>query len=259
MIQLQQLQKLFMTAIFDQDTGSYQQLANYLVEKEQLSQNDQIDIYRNSIFGSLTTALSQIYPVCHKLVGEDFFEYMAAEYIKKQPSCSADLANYGYDFDLFIDKFQAAQSLVYLPDVARLEWAWHRAFHSADHPGLDIAQLSALTREQQSHVIFQLAPEASLIYSAYPVDKIWQSNQSDEEPEEVVDLSEGVCRLLVWRKGYDMRIDRLQENEYLFLSAIASNKPFTHICQQFVDSDVNIEKLLPRSVQQGWIADFTQA
>lgn len=259
MSQLHHIQDLFMHAIFNtsENSPASNELAKYLTQNDRLSPQQQITIYRDSVFGGLSTALSQIYPVCKKLVGEEFFDFMSGQYIKNYHSVSPDLADYGKQFAVFMESFKPVAELVYLADVARLEWAWHNAFHAVDHDGLNINHLTEVSQQVQQSLVFMLPPGSELVYSPYPVDIIWLANQDTNESDDVIDLDQGGVELLVWRKQYEMRIDKLSNGEWLFLNAIKNKQSFIEICKSLENEpDVDIEKLMPRCVQLGWLADF---
>ncbi len=257
MISIQSMQTLFMNAIFEnlEKPVATNELGKHLTYNERLSVDEQISIYRDSVFGGLIMALQEIYPVCHKLVGQDFFDFMATQYINKHQSLSPDLTDYGEHLANFISHFKQADSLLYLSDVACLEWAWHRAFHARDHSGLNINKLNFLSEEQQENLVFKLPPGSALISSDYPIHKIWNANQQGNENDDVIDLDEGSVKLLVWRKKFDMHIDLLQEDEWAFLNKINQQEKFNYICETDEQS-LDIALLLPQCVKQGWIADF---
>jgi len=260
MTQLQHIQQLFMQAIFDvakADLAS-DELSEYLIHNAGLSPQQQIAIYRDSVYGSLSSALAQIYPVCKKLVGDEFFDFMVSQYINKHHSISPDLADYGQQMAIFIEAFKPASELVYLSDVAQLEWAWHKAFHAVDYDSLDINQLAQVSEVEQPSLVFWLPPGSELISSVYPVDDIWLANQEQNERNEVISLDQGGVKLMVWRKQYDMRIDTLKDDEWLFLNAIKERRSLANICERFVNhTEMDITALLPGCVQNGWISNFT--
>lgn len=262
MISLKELQSTFIEAMFKgPNSAAVTELGQLLCDHRQLTAEQQITIYRNSIIGCMINALRQTYPVCDQLVGDQFFDAMATQFIYQQPSQSPDLGDYGAPFADFISAFKPTAELPYLADIARLEWAWKQAFSAVDHRGLDlqaVAQLLAQLDEQQQQILrFQLPPGSSLIESAYPIAKIWQMNQDDDDSDGAIDLSAGGDKLLVWRQDFDMRIDRLNSAQWRFLSAIQQDRPFIDICDSFADDPlVAIETLMPACVQQGWIADI---
>src|SRR3990167_8802339 len=84
-----------------------------------------LGIYRNNIFTHLTQALKNIYPLIHQLVGDEFFQFCAKEYINQYPSGNGDLQNYGEYFNVFLADFTPAAHLIYLAEVATFEWLCH--------------------------------------------------------------------------------------------------------------------------------------
>jgi Putative DNA-binding domain len=256
MISLQQLQELFYKAVFEHgpDNIAASELAHYINETEGLSSVEHFTIYKGSITASLNRALREIYPVCNRLTGDSFFNAMGKEYMCDTPSRSADLANYGEDFPNFIASFKHTANLPYLADVAKLEWAWHRAFHAADETGLDTGRLAEVQENDQGRIVFKLPLSASLISSEFPILHIWQVNQDDYPGDQTVNLNEGAIELIIWRKGYDMHIDPLDAGEWYLLKGIQQQRPFSELCDK--DTDYKIDILLPHCVQQGWIAGF---
>ncbi|MCH9027098.1 MAG: putative DNA-binding domain-containing protein [Proteobacteria bacterium] len=256
---LRELQGLFQEAVFESDTNgpALARVSEYIHAKEGLSSAELLRIYGSSIFGTLTRALSEIYPVCRRLVGPAFFETMARIFIHQMPSHSADLADYGQALADFVAEFEPAAGLTYLPDVARLEWHWHRAFHAADEPGLDVTVLGEIAKSDRSRILFRLPASATLLASNFPIHRIWEVNQDNWKGEQQVSLAEGGARLMVWRQDYDMRIDPLDERAWQLLIAIERQSPFAVLSDPETMPD--IATLLPRCIQCGWIAGFQLA
>ena len=91
---------------------------------------DRLNIYRNTMVTGVTKALRLTFPTVHRLVGADFFEGAAVRFIAQHPPRAAYLDDYGAEFPEFLRSFEPAAALVYLGDVARLEWAVGRALHA---------------------------------------------------------------------------------------------------------------------------------
>jgi hypothetical protein len=141
---LRDLQKAFLEGIFTLDTPSA--VLDQIQPSLKLAAADHLEIYRGSIFGTLTKALAETYPVCRQLVGDLCFDQITTLFIQKFPSVSPDLYEYGEEFPTFLASLDPLQSLPYLPDVARLEWVWQSVFHYAKPVGFDLQTLSTLTR-----------------------------------------------------------------------------------------------------------------
>ncbi len=172
------------------------------------------DIYRASVVANLRNALRAVYPVVLRLTGQQFFDQKASGYVREHPSHSGDLHRYGASFADFLARIPEAQTLVYLPDVARLEWFWHEAFHAADATKLDLAALARVEPANHERLRFQLQPACRLLISAYPVLRIWEANQPIHSVVEEIDLLDGPENLIVYRSGYEVLIARLSGGEY---------------------------------------------
>lgn len=155
-------------------------------------------VYRNNVVISLIDALADTFPVVQQLVGEDFFHAMAREHARKHPPTSPVLAFYGQDFPDFIASFEAAASLPYLADVARLEWAYVCAFHAADVPPLPTQALAERLSQPERLAVTRLrfAPAVHLIRSNHAVISIWQAHQLEEE-EAAIDPTRAEAALVV--------------------------------------------------------------
>ena len=82
--------------------------------------------------GAYAEALSANYPATRRIVGEEFFAAMARAYVGRNPPRSPMMFDYGADFSNFVARFEPADWVPYLADVARLERAWLEAYHAAD-------------------------------------------------------------------------------------------------------------------------------
>ncbi|MBY3312569.1 HvfC/BufC N-terminal domain-containing protein [Rhizobium laguerreae] len=136
-------------------------------------------VYRNNVYVGLTTALGQRCPVTKRLVGSDFFAGMARAYAADHKPASPLIMHYGDEFPDFITAFLPAASLPYLPDVARIEVAWTRAYHAADRLPLDVAQLAAVPPERLGDMTLVPHPSARLVRSDFPVGSIWSAHQGE--------------------------------------------------------------------------------
>jgi hypothetical protein len=134
-----------------------------------------VRIYRNNVLGNLTGALRLTFPAVERLVGADFFAAVAARFISAAPPAGADLYEYGAAFPGFLATFEPAQTIVYLPDVARLEWAVNQALHVVYTPALTADALFDVPEQQQAGMRFAAHPSLSLLALTHPAKAIWQA------------------------------------------------------------------------------------
>jgi hypothetical protein len=83
--------------------------------------------------------------------------WQARAYLHAKPSTCGNLYAYGSGFAALLAQFPHAQSLPYLPNLARLEWLVHRAYGAADAKPWDPAGLIAVAPESQGEIRFEWA------------------------------------------------------------------------------------------------------
>jgi hypothetical protein len=190
-----------------------------LVVADGLAPEDRLGIYRNTYRSALVAALRISYPAVRKLVGEDFFEGAARAFIDAHPPAIAYLNAYGAEFGDFLAAFAPAESLPYLADVARLEWAVNLALHAEDTPPLDFARLAGISAD----IAFVAHPSVALLALAHPADAIWRAVlDGDDDALAAIDISAGPVRLLIGRGAEGVTVERLAEDEAAFAAALFS-------------------------------------
>jgi len=247
---LHELQQAFFRAVYENEFV----LSEQIKDTKNLNGESRIKVYQSSILGIQTDALAAVYPVIKKLVGDEFFLAMGKAYLRKYFSPSGDLHNLGGQMADFLQDFEPAKTLPYLPDVARLEWVWHRIFHAADEDNLDFDELAKIPAEQHGVLQFYLRDGARLLASPYPVHRIWQLNQDEYTGEESIDLDEGGVLLLITRNGYEIEIHQLNDDEWKFLQLIQLGVSLTVITEKI--PELPLDELLPKCVAKGWITRF---
>jgi hypothetical protein len=215
-------------------------------------------VYRNNTFSNYRAALREAYPVIRRLVGDGFFDQAADDYVRITPSHFGDINLYGDAFGAFLSGYPGARELAYLPDVARLEWACHRAFGADDAAPLDIARLAAVPEERLDELRFTLHPSAALVDSPWPILAIWRANQPHFDGEPSVDLTAGGARLLVLRRGHDVDLEPLAAAERAMLAALAAGARLGAALDSALalDAGFDLNDFLRRHVQARTLVDF---
>lgn len=215
---LPDLQAAFARAVINHDEGA---VADWIAAAHGLDASARIAIYRNNIFGNYRNTLRAVYPVILGLVGEPFFNRAADTYVSRYPSRSGDLNDFGGELGDFLAQWPPSAQLVYLADVAKLEWAMESAFHAADAAPLDLQALAIVPPEVFSTLRFDLHPASRIVWSPYPILRIWQVNQPGFDGDQSVQLDAGGDSLLVIRRGSGVELERLSPGELVLLRALA--------------------------------------
>lgn len=251
---LRELQSGFAAALLSEAAG-----APSAVAAGRFGAERQLQIYRNNVFSNLTGALEAVYPVVVCLVDAKFFGYAADCYIRRSPPSGGNLHDFGDRFADFLATFAPAQTLPYLPDVARLEWACHRAFHAADAQPLALDRLATVAPDDHARVTFTLHPSAHVMRSDYPVSRIWQANQLGSAPDEVINLDEGGTQFLVVRRDLEVAIEPLAIGEFALLREFARGSHLAVAAEAALTTDptFDLTAALATHVARQTLCDFT--
>lgn len=209
------------------------------------------EVYRASFEANLGHALRDTYPVVNRLVGEDYFGQVARAYLRAHPSHSGDIHAFGAEFESFLAAQDSARDLPYLPDVARLEWLAHQAFHATDATQLRLAALAELPPD--SYADLCLLPCVRLMRSEFPVHRIWQVNQESWGGDAVVRLEEGGVRLAVTREGLDIALLPLEAEAHELARALFECGSLDAASEDMADTD-SLGRSLHALISAGLVA-----
>jgi hypothetical protein len=176
---------------------------------------ERLAVYRGNVVGACSKALAGAYPIVAKIVGESFFEGLAREYLRRFPSTSGDLNEFGASLAQFVARFEHTQDLPYLPDVARMEWLAHRMHYASDEP----------EPGQRLAPGICLGSRFALLASPWPLARIWEVHQDDYEGEFSVDLEAGPERVLIYRPQFRVLVGALSAGSYRFLERCRAGAP----------------------------------
>jgi hypothetical protein len=220
---------------------------------------ERLHIYRRNIYAALRGAIGDLYPVVKAVVGDAFFAAAVDEFIRATPSQSGDLNEFGAGLAAFIERYAPADDLPYLSDVAKMEWAWHLAFHAADAGALDLVRLAAVPAESHAMLKFSLHPTAHLLSSTFPLFDIWRVNQAEYKGDMQLDWQTSGDRLLVFRPDVEVQMHQLDQASFVFLSAIEAGRTLEAAAGEAlaVDAQFQLQTRLIEFVQMKLVVDFS--
>ena len=216
-----------------------------------------IEVYRNNYRGNLHDTLALVYPVMEQLVGKEFFRFMTKNFINQYPSRGGNLHHYGEEMANFTASFEPAKELVYLPDVAALEWACHTAYFADDEATLDLGKLAQIPSEQYTDLILHLHPACRVVSSLYPVAAIWHAHQPGAPEDFHIDLDCGPCNALVSRKEDSVRVVELSDAGTAWLRSIQAGTALGAATDTTLElySDFDLESTLRKLLQLDVLVD----
>ena len=212
-------------------------------------------------------ALTAAYPVVSQLIGPENFAELARYFWRQQPPSQGDVARWGATLADFLDAAPQLAGEPFLGDVARVEWALHRAATAADSQ-LDLASFAQLSGEHAEQATLCLSSGAALVASNYPVVSLVNAHLLGDPP-----LTEAAQRLqenlpenaLVWRHGFKARVRGIDAAELALVTALLTGQPLstclgaaatagTHAATAF-----DFSAWLTQAVQSGLVTGAQQA
>jgi len=176
------------------------------------------NVYRNNVTVSLIDALAAVFPATLRITGEGFFRAMARFHVRASPPTSPLLFEYGRNFPAFIERYEYAQSMPWLPDVARIERAWLDAYHATDTAPLAPEALASIPPDRLADTVFTPHPAARIVRSRFPAVTILAANKSDR-PVGRIEASEPEDAL-VTRPALEVMVRRLPAGGAAFLASL---------------------------------------
>ncbi len=213
---LHEVQAAFRRAILTGDTDTF----CALVAADGLAPEERLGVYRNNVFASLTAVLRETFPAVCRLVDERFFAYAAHEFICRHPPESAVLAEYGGRFPDFLAGFAPCRELVYLADVARLEWLMTAATNATHAEPIVAAALTDVAAHETPRLKLRLHRSVGFIASPWPIDRIWRANRPEMAAEVTIDLAAGGVWLEVSRADANIIVRSLDCATFAFRLAL---------------------------------------
>ncbi len=159
-----------------------------------------LKVYRNHYRVSLKEGLARVFPAARVLLGERYFDAMAALFIAGAPPRDPRIALHGGDFPRFLASRDELEDLPFVVEVARLEWLLAAIADVADEPPLGLEDLARVQADPAAFRL-RLARTVALFDCEWPVHAIRRSALAEGSAAAVAALLEAPppTRLLLHR------------------------------------------------------------
>lgn len=250
-VPLNDVQRLFKDHLLNNDSeGPSQNFYRLFRQDGGVSCENRLKIYRNNILTSCSQAIAAAYPLTEKLVGRDFFRQTVRAFILEYPPAEGNLNLYGAVLPDFIKGYKPAQSLPYLADFARLEWARHAAFYAPDDSALNPEDLSRIRKSELPGLRLTFRRSFTLLQSAFPLDEIFAFCRN-EKPD-INRLGIQGVNLLIGRPRLEIIQHELDASEYVFLQGLAARETIHEATIAAIEKypDFNLTAVLERNLRR---------
>ena len=181
-------------------------------------------IYRNNFRSGYTKVLSETFPVVQKLVGADFFDFLAGAYLKKHPPTKKLLRDYGKYLPDFLMSLSQVNHLPYLVDVAKVELAYLSVYHQKSIAAMEPNSLAGLLAEAPENFSFGFVPAFDLLKSDTGAGTIWQHQQQQNMPEKL-SLKSGYEWIMITRPKTTTLVEIIPPTQGQLLENLRQGRP----------------------------------
>jgi hypothetical protein len=229
-----------------------------------MSSGNGLQVYFDNSRGALRQALVAAYPVCRQVVGEQYFNQVAALYIQNHPMQCPDLNLYGESLPELLRELCLSReellALHYLPDLAQLEQLLHRAYFASPRITFDSQACAALKENQLMQSTMTLADDIGLLQSGFDVVSIWQFHHAGQKTRsidaETLPLKRGSFYYLIHRAELKPEIVRINAKDWEFLHLIEAGLSLDDICDVMQKKGVELPAVTDFIIN-GWVGGLS--
>ena len=209
-----------------------------------------LGVYANGYPARIAEALREAYPALLHVVGNDEFHRLVHRYLPHVPAGNYNLSEVGARLPEFLADDELGNSLPFATDLARLEWAVHRAFHAPELEPFDAASVAAWTEQDWQNAVLEFQPAVALVRSLWPIRSIWQARSTPRDQIDI-ELEGRPEQAVVYRAGFRVACDAIAEAEAAVLATLLDGEPLGRAMQIVADSSAD-----PQEVT-GWFARWS--
>ncbi len=195
------------------------------------------NVYRNNVALSLITVLKDVYPVVMALVGEEFFQTLARHFSARHLPETPMMFQYGAALPAFIETYEPARQIPYLPAIAALEWARNEALYSADAATAKLEELTTYEEEDIPNLFFELHPAVKLVKTPWPIVSIWQAHQTENGEAQLSDLPDEAQTALITRPELTVWVTKISPSSAVFITRLQDRQTFGSAVEAAVEKD----------------------
>lgn len=188
-----------------------------------------LGIYGGGYGARLTEALQMNFPMLAKLLGEEGFATLAADYVRSHDSTFPSIRYYGAQMAGFLAQEPEYAAAPILAEFARWEWAIAGIFDAADAGPVGVEVMTTVAPERWAGLEFGFHPAIERMDLSWNVPPIWKALSQDFEPP-APELADPPEHWLLWRGDLEVYFRSLTATEAAALDAARSGASFGEIC-----------------------------
>ena len=204
-----------------------------LVDAPPLPLTARLDIYAEGYFARLVESLALDYEALRRVLGEEDFDQLCADYLKCFPSHTPNIGEAGLRLPEFLKTHEFTKDRPWLADLARFECAVLETFYAEKSAPFGLEGLARITESEWPSVRFGLDASAKLLRLDWAIESLWRSRTDTilaQTPAQQVE------EVLLQRNDAGVTSLVLEPLQWEILSGMRAGKNLTEICDELQKS-----------------------
>jgi hypothetical protein len=223
---LYELQKDMQRQLLGEDSA----VSDAIVDAPPLPAAARLGIYRNAYQVRLIDALSDTYPILHRLLGDEMFMELGREFVAAHPSVHRSIRWYGRELADFLKRLAPYDEQPVLAEVALLEWTLAEVFDSRDAEPMRRAALADVDPSEWGELRFEFHPSLRRLEFRWNTAAVWKAMSKDKTPP-APELGDAPVTWLLWRQDLQNYFRSMSGVESVALDAALRGRSFGEICE----------------------------
>ena len=228
-----------------------------------LSPAEQIDIYRVQYWLRHTAVLIDHFDGLSRYLGQQRWQTLAEGFLRRTESSVVALSDLGHDLWRYIEQLAPFSDQRLCADMARLEWAYQRAFSAADDDLLSLEKIEQIPLESWAQARFSVSHSLQFLELSYPVADLRRKLRAGDRLEQNALSQPRSHMLVVYRRDQVIYDKELSGPAFLLLRELAQNTPLIPACERVIERCPEAQELFENQLMQwfslwgklGWITD----
>lgn len=210
-----------------------------------------IAVYQANARYALVEVLKTNYKNCCLLLGEEYFEYLAKQFVASNFPQSNNLDYYDERFVDFLQERVSAEDVLadkrYLVDVAKLDILIVKSFHAGARSEFPFAKFSNLSETQQAELRFVLANDVFFVQSLWSLDQIVLLNKGEIAALDLVEQERPLCFLVEHEDG-EFKVTLLEQEGFYFLRDVKNEVGLAALLDRYPNQADRIPEYIQRKL-----------
>lgn len=216
---LKELQHHFSQSLLYQTS----EISLQLKTKSGFSADQLVQIHRNNFIISVTESLKNTFKYTEQLVGDEFFEIVARQFILQQPPTTNNIIIYGELFPSYLASLPQLIEMPYISEMARFEWLYDQSQNlPLQEMTFDVQILQQVDPEKFGSLQFSIVSHCSIFTSQQNIHLLLQMIINNDLKQ--VDLIKPCYLLLQKHPNFHIEIIEISKEQWQLIQQLQQQR-----------------------------------